>query len=201
MLASARVGDAAAVDALYRRHVEAARRLAMALAGPSLADDLVAESFERVITLLRRGKGPNANFRAYLHATIRTTHIDMVRRAVQESPASDQPWIFDAATPGPESATGIGASLDASTDDLVAAFASLPPRWRQVLWHLEVEGLRPAEVAVLMSTTPNAVGVLRHRARTRFKGAYLAGESRHDPGMGRAHPIGDRHESTPEMAS
>lgn len=42
------------------------------------------------------------------------------------------------------------------------AFASLPERWRMVLWHLEVEGETPAEVAPLLWLTPNGVSALAY---------------------------------------
>ena len=33
-------------------------------------------------------------------------------------------------------------------------------RWRTLLWYLEVEGMKPREIAPLMGMTPNAVSVL-----------------------------------------
>ena len=45
------------------------------------------------------------------------------------------------------------------------AFASLPERGETVLWHTEIEGARPAEVASLLGLTANGVAVLAYRAR------------------------------------
>jgi hypothetical protein len=45
------------------------------------------------------------------------------------------------------------------------AFHSLPERWQLVLWHVEVEGQRPAEVAPLLGWKANAVSALAYRAR------------------------------------
>src|SRR5699024_4199295 len=53
------------------------------------------------------------------------------------------------------------------------AFASLPERWLVVLWHTEVEGEYPAQVAVLLGITPNAVTSLAFRAREGLREAYL----------------------------
>src|SRR5689334_2363701 len=53
------------------------------------------------------------------------------------------------------------------------AYASLPERWQLVLWHLEVEGQKPAEVAPLLGMTPNSVSALAYRAREGLRQAYL----------------------------
>jgi hypothetical protein len=42
-----------------------------------------------------------------------------------------------------------------------------------VLWHTEVEGNSPTEVAGLLGMTPNAVAVLAHRAREGLRSLYL----------------------------
>lgn len=54
-----------------------------------------------------------------------------------------------------------------------AAFATLPERWRIVLWHLEVMDESPAEVAPLLGMTPDGVATLAHRAREELRRAYL----------------------------
>jgi len=62
------------------------------------------------------------------------------------------------------------------------AFASLPQRWQAVLWHTEIEGARPAEVATLLGLTANGVAALAYRAREGLRQAYLqmhlSGEAR-----------------------
>ncbi|HEY7627609.1 MAG TPA: zf-HC2 domain-containing protein, partial [Ilumatobacteraceae bacterium] len=54
-----------------------------------------------------------------------------------------------------------------------AAFATLPERWQLVLWHTEVEGRAPKEVAPLIGLEPNAVAALAYRAREGLRQAYL----------------------------
>ncbi|THI98860.1 sigma-70 family RNA polymerase sigma factor, partial [Nocardioides sp.] len=172
LLLRARSGDATAIEDLYTTHVPAARRLATALAGSSAADDLVSDSFARVISQLRGGRGPATNFRAYLFATIRNRYRDAVRLASRENPVSDQPWILEdnhAPVEAPET------SLDDTFGDVdaIAAFNALPEAWQQVLWHVEVEGRRIPEVATLLRTSPAAVSSLAYRAREGLKLAYL----------------------------
>jgi DNA-directed RNA polymerase specialized sigma24 family protein len=77
LLLHTREGDSAAFGSLYLRHVAAARVLARQLArDPAEADELVAESFARVLGILHRGAGPEAAFRPYLLSTMRRLHID-----------------------------------------------------------------------------------------------------------------------------
>src|SRR2546421_3956736 len=74
LLAAPRAGDAEAYGRLYRRHVDAARRLAGQLAeDPGAAEDLVSEAFAKVLAALQRGGGPDTAFRAYLNTALRNT--------------------------------------------------------------------------------------------------------------------------------
>jgi RNA polymerase sigma factor (sigma-70 family) len=167
LLALARAGDSAAYEELYRAHLDGARNLARILVGNDLADELVAESFARVLSALRSGGGPSDNFRSYLHVTIRNGYRDGLR-ATTEAPVSDQPWLLDDAEPAPE-------EMVEGLDETVAvdALSSLPESWQKVLWHVEVEGRKPAEVAQILDMRPGAVSSLAHRAREGLKRAYL----------------------------
>lgn len=167
LLALARAGDSAAYEDLYRAHLDGARNLAGILVGNDQADELVAESFARVLSALRSGGGPTDNFRSYLHVTIRNGYRDGLR-ATTEAPVSDQPWLLDDAEPAPE-------EMVEGLDETVAvdALSSLPESWQKVLWHVEVEGRKPAEVAQILDMRPGAVSSLAHRAREGLKRAYL----------------------------
>src|ERR1700685_224283 len=80
LIAASRSGDAAAYAALYKRHVAAANSLARRLVrGPAEADDVVAESFAKVLDLLRRGGGPEGAFRPYLLTAVRRAAYDRHR--------------------------------------------------------------------------------------------------------------------------
>ncbi|MDQ6523830.1 RNA polymerase sigma factor [Nocardioides sp. LHD-245] len=168
LLRRAHAGDAAALEALYADNVASARRLAVILAGPSAAEDLVADAFARVLARIRAGEGPVTNFRGYLFATIRNRHRDLMRRAGREAPVSDEPWLLESPT---ESVEEQVQELDEGV--AVAALGSLPDRWQRVLWHLEVEGHQVPEVAAMLSMSPAAVSSLAYRAREGLKVAYL----------------------------
>ncbi|MCL8252747.1 sigma-70 family RNA polymerase sigma factor [Aeromicrobium fastidiosum] len=167
LIAAVRGGDTSAYGELFGRHRDAALRLARQVAGTSDADDLVAEAFVRVLALLQDGRGPDEAFRAYLLTSIRRLHIDRVR-------ARNKVW-----------STAHEAELDRAVEFVdpaemtfehgaaAVAFSSLPERWRLVLWHLDVEGQRPAEVAPLLGMSPNGVSALAYRAREGLRQAYL----------------------------
>jgi RNA polymerase sigma factor (sigma-70 family) len=168
LLAAVRSGDTGAYAGLYRRHVEVAHRLAYALARDRTdAEDLVAESFAKVLATMRRGHGPHRAFRAYLLTTLR--HV-RASRAGRESRVefTDDLSRYETGVPFHDPTV---AALDRSY--AARAFDKLPERWRVVLWHTEVRGDSPADVARVLGLTPNGVAVLAHRARERLRQAYL----------------------------
>ena len=168
LIAASRSGDAAAYATLYQRHAAAAHRLAGQLVrGPAEADDVVAESFAKVLDLLRRGGGPEGAFRPYLLTAVRRSAYDR-HRAMSRQLVTDQMEAFDPGVPFADPAV---ADLERSM--VARAFASLPERWQAVLWHTEIEGARPAEVASLLGLTANGVAALAYRAREGLRQAYL----------------------------
>ncbi|HYN95097.1 MAG TPA: sigma-70 family RNA polymerase sigma factor [Pilimelia sp.] len=186
LLAAVRAGDASAYGALYRRHAESARRLAYVLARDrSEADDLVAETFAKVLATLRRGQGPRHAFRAYLLTTLR--HL-VASRAGREARVelTDDLTRYERGEPFHDPTV---AALDRSY--AARAFGKLPERWRTVLWHTEVEGGSPAHVAELLGLTPGGVAVLAHRARERLRQIYLQ-EHISRPGQAPRHPAAQR---------
>ncbi|HEX5265617.1 MAG TPA: sigma-70 family RNA polymerase sigma factor, partial [Acidimicrobiales bacterium] len=141
-------GDNHAFDELYRRHADAAWRVAYAVTGNREdAADAVAEAFTRMLAALNAGRLEDLDrFRPYLLATTRNAAIDVLRRTGRVHPTDTE--LADPA------AAGLGPSerlLDGLDTALVAsAFRSLPERWRSVLWLTEVEGMAPGEAAGLL---------------------------------------------------
>jgi hypothetical protein len=56
---------------------------------------------------------------------------------------------------------------------IARAFLSLPKRWQAVLWHTEIEGAKPVEIAAMLGLTANGVAALAYRAREGLRQAYL----------------------------
>jgi len=167
-LARVRAGDRSAYDYLYRRHHGAAVRAAASISGQHLADEHTAEAFARVLELLLAGKGPTDHFRAYVISAIRNIHYNHHRRMkrvlLHDNPAeqlrpdlSGDAWedLFDSTT-------------------AAAAFATLPERWRQVLWLHTVEHRSVTEISDELGISPGAVSQLGFRAREALRTAYLA---------------------------
>ncbi|GAA4694564.1 RNA polymerase sigma factor [Phytohabitans rumicis] len=167
LLAAVRGGDVTAYGALYVRHAGAARRLAYTLVRcPADADDLVSETFAKVLAVLRAGRGPDVAFRAYLHTTLRHVRYDRARRD-QRLEFTDDLTRYDRGEPPPDPIVGQLERLQAAR-----AFAQLPERWRRVLWHTEVEGEPLASVAPRLGLTPGGVAALAFRARERLRQIY-----------------------------
>ncbi|BCB83822.1 hypothetical protein Psuf_011350 [Phytohabitans suffuscus] len=167
LVAAARAGDAEAFAELFRRHRPATYRAAAAYASsPTERDDLVAESFARLLMGIRSGRGPEGAVMPYLSRMIRNMAIDRWRldRVVVscEQPPEREPHYDEDGVVAAEQAT------------LVArAFATLPKRWQDVLWYTEIDQEPPARVAPLLGITPNAVAALAYRAREGLRQAYL----------------------------
>jgi RNA polymerase sigma factor (sigma-70 family) len=160
-------GDTEAYGVLYERHLSAAKRAATCLANTAAErEDLVADAFTRVLRALRDGGGPREEFRAYLLVTMRNAAISTSRGAAV-SLYADVPETY-LPRPGGDPVLNRWDAMTAAT-----AFASLPERWRTVLWHTEVEDESPAEIAPLLGMRPNGVAALAYRAREGLRQAYL----------------------------
>ena len=167
LLAATRAGDTEAFGRLYRRHVDAARRLAGSLAADrGAAEDLVSEAFAKVLAALQRGGGPDAAFRAYLHTALRNTFYTG-RRRDRRLEFTDDLTRYEMVVVLPDPAI-----VELECRSAARAFARLPERWRIVLWHTAVEGATPAQLAPRLGLTPGGVAALAFRARARLRQMY-----------------------------
>ncbi len=171
LIDAVRKGTVSAYGSLYERHVAAAYNLARQLTrSPAEMDDLVSEAFAKVLDTLRGGRGPDSSFRAYLLTALRHTAYDKTRRdrRIELSDDLESTGGTKVAEPFADTAVaGLERSLAAQ------AFARLPERWQAVLWHTEVEGQSPAQVAPILGLTANGVAALAYRAREGLRQAYL----------------------------
>jgi RNA polymerase sigma factor (sigma-70 family) len=167
LISSVRGGDVSAYGDLFARHRDAATRLARQLVSAPDADDLVSEAFAKVLNVLLAGGGPDVAFRAYLLTAVRRLHVDKIRATNRAMPTDDLTQ-YDQGEPFKDT---VIAGFEGGA--AARAYASLPERWQLVLWHLEVEGQKPADVAPLLGMTPNSVSALAYRAREGLRQAYL----------------------------
>ncbi len=167
LLTITRAGHHDAYAELYERYRYASLRLARHLGQKDEADDIVSESFARILDLLSRDKGPDRAFRAYLFTTVRHECGRRAKAQKQVRPTDD---IRQIDVPV---AFGDNELDDFERSTIRAAYESLPLRWRTVLWHLDVEGRKPLELGPLLDLSPNSVSALVYRARSGLRDAYL----------------------------
>jgi RNA polymerase sigma factor (sigma-70 family) len=161
-----RDGDREAFGDLYVRYSPVAHRFACRLLGSVQgADDVVSESFAKVLNRLLAGGGPTTAFRSYLLTTIRTT---LYKQLAADRMVDRQVELSEPSEPQTDP---LMDQLDAGF--AVRAFHTLSQRWQSVLWHLEVEDKSTATVASLLGIHPNAVAALVFRARDALRVAYL----------------------------
>jgi len=168
----AAAGDNGAFGELYRRHADAAWRVAQAVTHHADdAADAVSEAFTRVLKALPEGRlREGDNFRAYLLTATRRAGVDQLRRRSRQQPG-DVATLADR----PTSAGLPSEKLVQATDKalVAAAFRTLPERWRSVLWLTEVERIPAKEAAPLLGMSPNGVAQLAVRARNGLRERYI----------------------------
>jgi len=124
LISAVRSGDADAYGILYQRHADSARRLARQISQRAAdVDDVVAETFSRVLATIRRGAGPSAAFRPYLLTAVRRVAVDHVRGQRSQVPTDD------AALPDPGEPFTDPAEASLERSIVARAFFSLPDRW------------------------------------------------------------------------
>ena len=165
-------GEVGAFEQLYRRHCDAAWRVAQAVTGNNHdAADAVAEAFARVLQALPAGRlAEGVPFRPYVLAATRNAAIDTLRRSGRTQPTDQLDHLDDAgavATPSER--------VEGHDDAEVAAraFRDLPERWRTILWLTEVEGMPAREAGPLLGLSANGAAQLAVRARAGLRERYL----------------------------
>ncbi|ALV47856.1 hypothetical protein MB46_19475 (plasmid) [Arthrobacter alpinus] len=160
----AQTGNRGAFGELWRRHHRGIVRAAYAINARHDPEDLAQEAFTRVLQAIQRNSGPKQAFRAYLHTSVRSISINWDRNEhyvfslEQLSPSEEPRYSFE----------------DRLIEETIMsrAFATLKREWREVLWFIEVEGLKPREVAPLLGISANATSALAYRAREALRLAW-----------------------------
>lgn len=172
-------GNPHAVALLHIRHWKAAVAFAYSLTRDiNDAEDLASHSFMKVISAINSGKGPTGPFRPYLFRAIRSSVADHWRRRSHE-------FCMDELPDRAHEEEGF-AWVEAiqERERVSKAFSSLPLTWQKVIWHIDVVGLRPRQLAPMLGIGPNAVSALLRRARNGLREAYL-----HTSGPGQEKPL------------
>jgi len=154
-------GDAAAFEALYRRHADRVHGVILRLVGHqhSRAEDLTQEAFVRAWQALPGFRFESA-FTTWLHRLAANTAL-MELRSRRGAPAIDG---------GDDALDGIGTGDTAGhrtalSMDLQQAVDSLPPRARAVLVLYDIEGWTHDEIATALDMAVGSSKAQLHRAR------------------------------------
>ena len=166
LIGRARSGEEGAFAELWRRHWAAGVSMARAITSKQDPEDLVSTAFERIFGVIRSGGGPTGNFRPYLMVTIRNLAA-RAGRANREVPFEAVDDIVDESTTDNEESRSLDRNL------VREAFTSLPSRWQEVLWYIEVERLSQKEAALHLGIKPSAVAVLLQRAKEGLRRAWI----------------------------
>ena len=131
---------------------------------PALADDLLQETFTRLLVQAHAPEG-DAALRAWLFRVATNLAIDAMRRGKREVPAET---VAEAASP---------SSRDERPDPLLAremgrAFGTLESRERALLWLAYVEDAPHRDIAGALGVKESSVRVLLFRARKKLAGVF-----------------------------
>ncbi|NYE95986.1 RNA polymerase sigma factor (sigma-70 family) [Psychromicrobium silvestre] len=160
LLSALRNGDEGAYGVLYRRHQASALRVANRITWDKhRAEDAVSDAFTAIYSAIKDGTGPVEVFSPYLMAVVTRNVNKAIRKDSKEAPTDDNGFL--------DSQEEFHDSVEAEFNQsaIKAAFDSLPDRWRQTLWYLDIQELKPRDVAPIMGLTPNAIVVLHRRAK------------------------------------
>ncbi len=151
--------DEQALSEIYQALSPALYRYAYRLLGNAVdAEDIVAETFHRLLLALRHGNGPQQHLSAYLYRIAHNMITDRYRRC----PPPDLPFDEDleaSDTDRPE----ISAPLRIAQEQARAALWLLTSDQRLVITLKYFEGLSNEETAVALGKPVGAVKSLQHR--------------------------------------
>ncbi|WP_158881121.1 RNA polymerase sigma factor [Amycolatopsis anabasis] len=163
-----RAGSVRDFEPLFRDHVQATRDYAGSLVRAQEVDELVSETFERVLNALLRGRGPtDEGFLAYSKTTLRHVLADRYRERRRERLEED--IELAAVDLDPMLIVVSENAARGENVELIRAVRGLPLRWRLIVWLIDIEQQPIAEVARLLAMKPNAVHALAYRARKRLR--------------------------------
>jgi RNA polymerase sigma-70 factor (ECF subfamily) len=193
LVARVRAGDTGAFDtahALFNgRLLGFLTRLAR---NRDVAEDLLEETWVRFVTHAGR-LDPDTRLGPWLFAVARNLHVSYCRaRAIERSYAEAGIDLWPTIAPASPFEDAAGEELH---QRLEAAMASLPVAFREVLLLVGVEGLQPAEAAVVCGISPAALRQRLKRARGMLE--HRLGQSRTSRSGREVHHVAPRTRSNP----
>ena len=165
LVAQLRTGDAAAFDRVFE---EFNPRLFSFLARLSrsrdVAEDLLEETWLRFVDRAPKLR-PDTTLGPFLFTVARNLYLSYCRsRLLADSQTVDMIGLWSLGTPRPSPFESTVASE--TSRRIEVALAELPALYREALLLVAIEGMRPAEAAIVCGITPEAMRQRLSRART-----------------------------------
>ena len=159
LLEKARTFDQAALGEVYDLYSDALYAYAYKHVGDTqLAEDLVAEAFQRLLKAFKSGGGPTEHLQAYLYRITHNLITDTYRRE-PPPPLELQEDRLQQEGQGPAEIVS-----DRQEADLVRrALRLLTPEQRQVIVLRFLEGLSTREIALVMEKSIGSIKAQQHR--------------------------------------
>ncbi|MFC4223718.1 RNA polymerase sigma factor [Lysinibacter cavernae] len=167
LLARHRSGDPKAYGLLFEKYQKVAFAYAYRYVDtPELAEDLVLESFTRILETIGRGNGPTVSMGHYLASTIRNVGISGgIRQSNEQSrDPLEVARLFEHEHFNDRAET---------SEWLGEAFNQLEPRAQQIMWHRVVEGETSRELAKQLGLNPITVTRLYQAAARQLREAFV----------------------------
>lgn len=158
LLRSASGLNTAALAEIYDTYSPGLYRYAMRLLGDaSLAEDCVADSFERFLNSLQRGRGPHDHLQAYLYRIVHNWVVDFYRKHKKTLELSD---VLQSEVDLPEET----AAKHIRQKKVRRAIRSLSPDQQVVVSLKYLEDWCNEEIAQALHKPVGAVKSIQHRA-------------------------------------
>jgi RNA polymerase sigma-70 factor (ECF subfamily) len=157
-------GDTAAFDAVYDAyHARLVGFLARLSRSREIAEDLAEETWVRFVSHAGRLR-PDTALGPWLFTVARNLYVSYCRsRLIEQSYA---PALMGFWPSGAHRSSPFEEAAASETERRIeAALAALPARYREALLLVAVEGMKPAEAAIVCGVTPEAMRQRLSRAR------------------------------------
>ena len=157
--------DADAFDEVYAAfHPRLFSFLARLSRSRDVAEDLVEETWLRLVTHTPRLRD-DTRLAPWLFTVARNLYVSYCRsRLLEDSQTVDMIGLWSVGTPRPSPFDSTVASETGRRIEV--ALSELPSLYREALLLVAIEGMRPAEAAVVCGITPEAMRQRLSRART-----------------------------------
>ena len=172
-------GEESAYRSLVAAHHGALRRLAQAIVGPALAEEVVQENWIKAISALSTFEG-RSSLRVWLLRILRNQAIDRLRKEARASEhesleeevlgsrfAPNGRWQSPPAVWSHDTPEAILAAQELAAV-IDAALLAMPSSQRAVLTLRDMEGMEFDEICNILDVSTSSVRVLLHRARQRL---------------------------------